>query len=67
MLVSIRPTLPEEYLVKYWYKDDDSGYYKQGLLTVYASSKGAHEYVEKFALKALREVSNVRVISVTYQ
>lgn len=67
MKISTKPIFPEEYVVKYWYRDDVSGFHKQSALSLYTSSKGAHEKVEKFALKALSGLSDVTIVSVVYQ
>lgn len=67
MQISTKAVFPEEYVVKYWYRDDVSGFHKQSTLSLYTSSKSAHKAIEKFALKALSRLSDVTIVSVIYQ
>jgi hypothetical protein len=67
MKISTKPVFPEEYVVKYWYKDEVSGFHKQSTLSLYTSSKSAHKKIEKFALKILNKLSDVTIVNVTYQ
>lgn len=60
-------TLPETYVVKFWYKRKD-GFLSQMEDIVYSGSKNAHKQVEKFWMKHQSKLyEKLSIISVTYE
>ena len=67
MLISTKPIYSEEYKVKYWYKDTEDNFHKQGEIRLWTSSRSSHKQVEKFTRNYLGNLADLRIISVTYQ
>lgn len=58
----------EEYEVRFWYTDAESGFRTPGRLMLYASSRAAHDQIEKYFKKNYaRQYPGLEVFSVVYQ